>query len=140
MQCSGVLHTIRAKIRSKIGKPGAQENEKKAFLVGGNSSCRVHIRQHYDIYKQHCKAGNIPENHHAIPRQIFQKMKVDKKGTATQSTLDGLLEKPAYMKLYTCEGAIHAIVQLVACDDQVRKMVMLCGVEIDGLRPGPCAH
>ena len=66
-------------------------------------------------------------------------MKVDKKGTAVQLTLDGVLEKPAHMKLYTHEGAIHAIAQLVVCDDQVRKMVMLC-VEIDGLQPGSCAH
>jgi hypothetical protein len=139
MQRGGISRTIRAKIKSKIGEPGAQENEKKAFFVGGNSSCRVHIRQHYDIYRNRCKEGNIPENHHAIPRQIFLKMKVDKKGTAAQSTLDGVLGKPAYMKLYTREGAMHAIAQLVACDDQVRKMVMLC-IEIDDLRPGSCAH
>ena len=44
-------------------------------------------------------------------------MKVDKKGTAVQSTLDGVLEKLAYMKLYTHEGVTHAVAQFIACDD-----------------------
>jgi hypothetical protein len=101
-------------------------NEKKAFFVGGNSSCRAHIRQHYDIYKERCKAGNIPENHHAIPRHIFRQMKVDKKTTGgVQSTLDGVVGKSAHLKSYTREAVLHAVAQFVACDDQVREMLML---------------
>ena len=66
-------------------------------------------------------------------------MKVSKKGEAVQSTLDGVLEKPEYAKPYTCEGVAHAVAQFVACDDQVRKIVVLC-IEIDSLQPGLCAH
>ena len=99
----------------------------------------MHIHQHYDIYKEHCKAGNIPENHHTIPRHIYWKMKVDKKGTAVQSTLDRVLEKLAYVKLYMREGATHAVAQFIACNDHVREVVMLC-IEIDSLQPGSCAY
>ena len=54
-------------------------------------------------------------------------------------TLDGVLEKLAYMKLYTHEGVTHAVVQFVACDDQVYEVVMLC-IEIDSLQPGSCTY
>ena len=135
----GILRTTRAKIQANIATDDAQENEKKAFFVGGNSSCRVHICQHYDIYKERCKTANIPENHHAIPRHIYRQMKVSKKGEAVQSTLDGVLEKPKYAKPYTRKGVAHAVAQFVACDDQVRKIVVLC-IEIDSLQPGLCAH
>jgi hypothetical protein len=29
--------------------------KRKAFFKGGNSTCRLHIRQHYEIYKERCK-------------------------------------------------------------------------------------
>jgi hypothetical protein len=64
---AGFLCTTRANFRANK----AITNEKKAFFVGGNSTCWAHIRQHYNIYKERCKAGNIPENHHAIPRHIY---------------------------------------------------------------------
>jgi hypothetical protein len=67
-------------------------------------------------------------------------MKVDKKTTGiVQSTLDGVLEKAPYLKSYTREGALHAVAQFVACDNQVREMLMLLA-EIDILRPGPCCY
>ena len=66
-------------------------------------------------------------------------MKVSKKGEAVQSTLDGVLEKPKYAKPYTRKGVAHAVAQFVACDDQVRKIVVLC-IEIDSLQPGLCTH
>ena len=105
-------------------KEAAKENLKKAFFTGGNSSCRAHIRQHYEIYKVRCKDGNIPVNHHAIPRNIFRQMKEDKKRKGgTQATLDRMLEKTAEVKTYSREGATHAIAQFVACDDQVGAWV-----------------
>jgi len=82
-----LLHTIRA--NKKVLKGG----EKKAFFTRGNSTCRAHIRQHYEIYKERCKEGNIPENHHVLPRQLYWQMKIDKKATGAQLTLDGVLEK-----------------------------------------------
>jgi hypothetical protein len=83
-------HTSRGR------KDAAKENVRKAFFTGGNSSCRAHIRQHYDTYKTRCKEGNVPENHHAIPRHIYREMKGDKKAKGgVQTTLDGMLEKTA---------------------------------------------
>lgn len=94
---------------------------KKAFFVGGNSSCRVHIRQHYSLYKERCKEAGIPENHHAIPRPIWKKMQEQKnlkdKGT-TQMKLDGIFEKQDTRREFTREGVLHAIAQFIACGDQ----------------------
>ena len=58
-------------------------------------------------------------------------MKVDKKAKGgLQLTLDRALEKPSEVKVYTRDGATHAIAQLVACDDQVCVTVVL-RVDID---------
>ena len=47
----------------------------------------------------------------------------EKKPTGrSQSTLNGTFEKKAHMKMFTHEAATHAIVQFVACDDQVRML------------------
>ena len=127
-----LLHTIRA--NKKVLKGG----EKKAFFTRGNSTCRVHIHQHYEIYKERCKEGNIPENHHALPRQLYQQMKIDKKATGAQLTLDGVLEKREEEKIYTRDGATHAVAQFVACNDQVCAMVVWC-IEADIVQPGSCS-
>jgi hypothetical protein len=53
-----------------------------------------------------------------LPRQLYRQMKVDKKGTGgAQLTLDGALEKLLEVKMYTRDGATHAVAQFVACDD-----------------------
>ncbi|KAF8871098.1 hypothetical protein BD779DRAFT_1429365, partial [Infundibulicybe gibba] len=46
--------------------------KRKCFHVGGNSSCRTHIRRHFKEYKERCEADNIPLNHHALPRQLYK--------------------------------------------------------------------
>jgi hypothetical protein len=75
------------------------------FFTGGNSSCQAHICQHYNIYKEHCKERNIPENHHTLPQQLFGQMKGDKTG-GSQLTLDGVLRKPLdVVKTYQHKGA-----------------------------------
>lgn len=52
-------------------------------------------------------------------------MNQDKKATkGGQLTLDGVLEKLPEVKVYTRDGATHAIAQLVACDDQVCVMMV----------------
>jgi hypothetical protein len=99
---------------------------RKAFFTGGNSSCRAHIRQHYDTYKTRCKEANVPENHHTIPRHIYREMQGEKKAKGgVQTTLDAVLEKMAEVKTYMREGVTHAIAQLVACDDQVSATLVL---------------
>ncbi|KAF8227032.1 hypothetical protein L208DRAFT_1012787, partial [Tricholoma matsutake] len=52
---------------------------RKTFLTGSNSSCRQHIRQHYDLYKQKCNDNNIPMNYRAIPPHILKEMEALKK-------------------------------------------------------------
>ncbi|KIM55593.1 hypothetical protein SCLCIDRAFT_85934, partial [Scleroderma citrinum Foug A] len=49
--------------------------KRKAFHLGGNSSCRQHIRIHYKEYQQRCAEGNIPENDHAVPHEILEKQR-----------------------------------------------------------------
>jgi hypothetical protein len=94
---------------------------RKAFISGGTSTCRVHIRQHYQIYSERCKAKGIAENHHALLREDFNRMQREKNGlkTKNQLTLDGMVEKVQGTREFTREGALHAITQFVACDDQV---------------------
>lgn len=106
----------------------------------------MHVRKHYPVYKERCKKAGIPENHHALPRDLYRKvqeMKNKNKLTGkVQSTLDGVLEKVPEVKTYTRDGATHAVAQLIACDDQVRVMVILHVdvVDIVGrLGPGSCA-
>ncbi|RDB17308.1 hypothetical protein Hypma_001668 [Hypsizygus marmoreus] len=55
----------------------AKHGKRKAFFTGGNSSCRQHIRQHYDLYKKKCSDANVPENHWAIPQQLWREMEED---------------------------------------------------------------
>ncbi|KAF8867974.1 hypothetical protein BD779DRAFT_1392489, partial [Infundibulicybe gibba] len=47
---------------------------RKCFHVGGNSSCRSHLHQHFEEYKEQC-AANIPLNHHALPWALYRSMK-----------------------------------------------------------------
>lgn len=44
--------------------------KRKTFFKGGNSTCRLHICQHYKLYKERCEKEKIPLHHWAIPRPI----------------------------------------------------------------------
>jgi hypothetical protein len=105
----------------RIEKQLAKGDLRKAFFVGGISTCRVHIRQHYSLYKQRCKDRGIPENHHAIPRPIWKQMEQRKNnpGVKTQGTLDGVIKPVRKNKEFTREEVLHAVTQFVACNDQV---------------------
>lgn len=95
---------------------------RKAFHLGSNSSCRQHIRQHYEIYKARCEAQNIPVQTQAIPRPIWKAMNAEKDAKGKkQTTLDNSLAKmPALQrKEFTKEGAVDAVVRLIVLDDQV---------------------
>jgi DNA-binding LacI/PurR family transcriptional regulator len=56
----------------------AKNGKRKAFHIGGNSSCRAHLRQHYNLYKERCEKADIPLNHWAIPRTVWKKMEEEK--------------------------------------------------------------
>ncbi len=101
-----------------------KHGKRKAFHTGGNSSSRLHIRQHYGLYKEHCKANNIPEQHWAIPQTIWKKLEDEWKssGPLKQSTLDASVwvGKSKGPSVFTRENLLQAVTQFIAVDDQVR--------------------
>jgi hypothetical protein len=114
----GYSHKYRAdaELIKKHGK-------RKAFHTGGNSSCRAHIRKHYELYKQRCKDGNIPENHHALPRPLWKELQEakNKPKAMQQGKLDRVFETLKSPVEFTREGVLHAVAKFIACDDQVRS-------------------
>ena len=99
--------------------------KRSAFFTGGNSTCRAHIHSHYDVYRECCKEKGIPENHHAIPREILKQMEEEKLKGKKQTKIDNMLEKSRAPHEFTREGVLHAVAQFVACDDQVAPLVVL---------------
>jgi hypothetical protein len=96
-----------------------REGLQRAFLKGSNLSCRQHARQHWELYERKCKETNTPIHHWAIPRVMWKAMEADKQMKGKQSKLDGTFEKITGPKEFTRDGALHAVSQFVACDDQV---------------------
>jgi hypothetical protein len=99
----------------------------KAFLTGGNSSCRYHVRQHYELYKEQCKKAKIPENHWAIPRTIWSEMQALRNGEKVekQANLDGVVQKTRGPREFTRDGLRDIVTKFVACDDQVSNYYAL---------------
>ncbi|RDB23358.1 putative AC transposase [Hypsizygus marmoreus] len=96
----------------------AANGRRKAFHMGGNSSCRQHIHQHYELYKTKCEESEVPENHWAIPRPIWKQMEEEKnaKKKKIQTTLEfEILSSP---KEFTRDGILQAVTELIAVDDQ----------------------
>jgi len=99
--------------------------KRKAFHKGGNSSCRLHIRQHYQLYKERCEKENIPINHWAIPRPIWGEMEKEKaaavRGPLTKKQQQQQLDFPKVVgpQEFTRAGALHAVTKLIATNDQV---------------------
>ena len=50
---------------------------------------------------------------------MWKAMEADKQMKGKQSKLDGTFEKITGPKEFTRDGALHAVSQFVACDDQV---------------------
>src|SRR5271163_3536500 len=98
--------------------------KRKALLKGGNLSCRLHIRQHYDLYKQRCETADIPISHWAIPRDIWKTMEEEKEAErrgrlsnkARQQQLDfNMVTAPSE---FTRAGVLHAVANLIAINNQ----------------------
>ena len=82
-------------------KKNLKGGKRAAFFTGGNSTCRAHIRCHYTVYKERCKENGIPENHHAIPREILKENEEAKSKGKKQTKIDNILEKStAPVKLF----------------------------------------
>ena len=98
----------------------------KAFHKGGNSSCRAHIRQHFEIYKEKCEKAGIPVNHWAIPREIWKVMEEEKEEAkrgyklkkAVQQELGFEVVKGPYTEFMRAE-TLHAVTKLIAVNNQV---------------------
>jgi hypothetical protein len=101
-----------------------KNGQRKAFHTGGNSSCRLHIRQHYTQYQELCKQGKIPEHHWAVPRTIWNERQAAKKDAVVkQGTLDKVVGKTPGPLVFNREDLLHAVTQFIAVDDQVRLTV-----------------
>jgi hypothetical protein len=121
---------------------------RKAFFKGGNSTCRFHLRQHYERYKEKCGAADVAINHWAIPRKIWQAMEEEKElaeqGRKTKKQAQQLLafESVVGPREFTRGGTLHAMAKLISTNNQVggsyilKKMKLTC-VPIS-VAPCPC--
>ena len=91
----------------------------RAFFTGSNTSCRAHIHGHYEVYKERCEADGIKMKEYCIPRNLLPKSQ----SVLSQTTLDDVVEPSKSTKEFSKDAILHAIAQLVACDDQVSNMV-----------------
>jgi hypothetical protein len=100
---------------------------RKVFHVGGNSSCRQHLRQHWILYEKTCKEKNIPVNHWAIPREVWREMeatKAAKKEGVSGNEGEQLklgFEKVIGPQEFTREGTLDAVAKLIVTNDQVSE-------------------
>ena len=72
-----------------------KQGKRAAFMTGGNSTCRYHVRAHWDVYKVKCSEANLRLHHHAIPCEVWaeitkqgEKTPDEKRGKGGQQTLD----------------------------------------------------
>ena len=92
-----------------------KHEKRKAFHLGSNSSCRQHIRTHYEEYQQRCAADNIPENHHAVPREVLDAQKKD----GAQMSLVGMFAKSPGPRAFSRDEVLKCVAEFIVCDDQV---------------------
>jgi hypothetical protein len=98
---------------------------RKAFHVGGNSSLRSHIRQHYEIYLERCKEAKIEPHHHAMPRNLWKKKKeTETKGSQTK--IDGIFKLKKRAEFDRVE-ILDSTAKFIACGDQVRDL-QICSI------------
>jgi len=104
--------------------------KRKAFLRGGNSSCRFHIRQHYEIYKVRCEKADVLINHWAIPRTIWKAMEEEKeeekRGRMTKKQKQQHLDFKAITgpREFTRAGALDAVARLIVTNNLVGYQYM----------------
>jgi len=99
-----------------------KEGKRKAFHTGSNSSCRVHIRQHYNLYQAKCKEANIPEHHWAVLRPIWNEREASQKHGKVQVILDSAVTKLVEPLVFTQENLLHVVTQFITVDNQVRDL------------------
>ena len=103
----------------------------KAFHKGGNSSCRMHIRQHYELYVEKCEKANILMHHWAIPHDIWRVMEEEKEaGKQGQLTKKQQQQQLSFQTVtgpreFTRAGVLHAVTKLIATNNQVSHQLPL---------------
>jgi hypothetical protein len=100
----------------------SKHGPRRCFHVGGNSSCRQHIRTHYNMYRARCAEGSIKMSDWAIPRPLWREMEEKKKANQSvvrQGNLSDHFERQSVPKTFTREGALEAVAKFIVCDDQV---------------------
>ena len=92
-----------------------------AFITGGNSTCRYHVRKHYNVYSTKCKEAGIAEHHWAVDHNVWEAMQAKAAGKVgkTQSKIDAMFGKGSLLKEFTRDSILYAIVQFVVCNNQV---------------------
>lgn len=104
--------------------------KRKAFHKGGNSSCRAHLRQHYELYKTRCAEKDIPINHWSIPRDIWKVMEeekeAEKKGRLTKKQEQQRLTFQTITgpRDFTRGGVLNAVAKLIATNNQVSPIFL----------------
>jgi hypothetical protein len=98
--------------------------KRKAFHKGGNSSCRLHLRQHYKVYEERCEKADVPVNHWAIPRETWKIMQAEKELKEEGLTSRKLQQSLDFMKVtgprkFTQAGVLHAVAKLIASNNEV---------------------
>jgi hypothetical protein len=95
-------------------------NKRDAFLAGSTSTCRGHIRQHYDIYLARCKKEDLQPYPYAMPRDLWKKLQEEEKAKGSgEQKIDGLFPRAPLVNEFSRDEALHAVAQLIVCDDQV---------------------
>jgi hypothetical protein len=107
-----------------------KNGKRKAFHKGGNSSCRQHIRQHYNLYVERCKEAKpeIPINHWAIPCTTWEAMEKEKEEKQGQLTKKGRQQTLDFATVtgpreFTRAGTLHAVATLIATNNQVSDLL-----------------
>ncbi|KAN0081297.1 hypothetical protein V8E55_008921, partial [Tylopilus felleus] len=99
--------------------------KRKAFHVGGNLSCRVHICSHYGLYQERCAAQDILENHHAVPHDVLAERKLKNKAN-DQPTLDTMFPCTPSPHTFSREEVLRRVAQFIVCDDQASVAFRNC--------------
>jgi len=106
--------------------------KRKALHKGGNSSCRFHIRQHYNAYKKKCDDAGVPVNHWAIPRPIWNAMEEAKeeakRGRLTKKQTQQQLNFKSVTgpREFTRARTLDTITKLIATNNQVCFSALHC--------------
>jgi hypothetical protein len=103
----------------------------KAFLTGSNTTCRGHIRQHYEYYSKRCKEAGIEESERCVPPEILRARK-SKSSVLVQTKLSVAVGGEPPPKQFTREGTVRSVTKFVACDDQVSALSFdFTGISVD---------